>query len=380
MTRAFLRRPVWIASIGVAGAVMSCVTSNGAPSANGVDGGGFDAGGEASLPQHGDASIEDARVAPDSAIEDARVAPDSAIDAADGSPSSPNDAGSTDASEGDAAVDSGLDASDASAIDAAPTLDDAGCPIPTGVTLGPDDAGIPSAGLALWLRADVGVSTYGASGNGGVVCRWDDVSGNGQSFTPASATPPTHILGALGAAPAVSFNGSGQNLSRAGVLGIGATAARTVAVYSETPDTTHRWEAFFQGVDGSPGIYFGLDANTYQTAGSLEGVYVTDNSFDSDLATTTNARSHILSISSFAVGTTLPGALTYAVDGTVRTLTLRTGAGTVEDFSGANFTSVGYGAAGFTGGAIGEVIVYDRELTSNERAAIQQYFATRYVP
>ena len=302
---------------------------------------------------------------------------DSAISVADGSPSR-DDAGSIDASEGGAPVDGGVDASDASAIDAAPTLDDAGCPVPTGVTLRPDDAGIPSSGLALWLRADVGLNTYGAAGDGGVVCRWDDVSGNGQSFTPASATPPTQVFGALGAAPAVSFNGSGQNLSRAGVLGIGATSARTVAVYSKTSDTTHRWEAFFQGVDGSPGTYFGLDANTYMTAGSLEGVYVTGNSFDSDLPTTTSARSHILSIGSFAIGTAVPGALTYEVDGTVRTLTLRSGPGTVEDFSSANFTSVGYGAAGFTSGMIGEVIVYDRELTSTERAAIQQYFTGRY--
>jgi hypothetical protein len=210
------------------------------------------------------------------------------------------------------------------------------------------------------------------------VCRWDDVSGNGQSFTPASATPPTRIADGFGTTPAVSFNGSAQNLSRAGVLGIGATSARTVAVYSQTSDTTHRFESFFQGQGGSPGIYFGLDANTYMTAGNLEGVYVTDNSFDSDLATTTNGRTHILSISSFVAGTALPGALVYEVDGTPRTLTLRTGSGTVEDFSNANFTSIGYGAAGFTGGMIGEVIVYDRALTALERTTIEQYFAARF--
>jgi hypothetical protein len=374
MTRARLRRLAWFASFAVLGAAASCVSSNNAAPGGGVDGGTFDAGGDASLPQRGDA-----------AVADARAPSDAAIDAADGSPASPDDSGSTDAnaSGADSALDGGVDATDASLVDAAPTFDDSGCPIPTGVTLSPGDAGIPSAGLALWLRADVGLNTYGAAGDGGVVCRWDDVSGNDQSFTPASATPPTRVFGALGAAPAVSFNGSSQNLSRAGVLGIGATSARTVAVYAKTSDTNHRWEAFFQGVDGSPGTYFGLDANTYLTAGlpdggGLEGVYVTDNSFDSDLATTTNARSHILSINSFAVGTTVPAALTYEVDGTLRTLTSRSGAGTVEDFSGANFTSVGYGASGFTGGVIGEVIVYDRELTPTERASVQQYFTGRY--
>jgi hypothetical protein len=78
------------------------------------------------------------------------------------------------------------------------------------------------------------------------------------------------------------------------------------------------------------------------------------------------------------VGTALPGAITYAVDGTTRPLSLRAGSGFVEDFSGANFTSVGYGTPGFTGGLIGEVIVYARELTAPERTMIEQHFAARF--
>src|SRR4051794_26346489 len=55
---------------------------------------------------------------------------------------------------------------------------------------------------------------------------------------------------------------------------------------------------------------------------------------------------------------------------TVRTLTTAqaNGGNLVQDFSGAHFTSVGYGAAGFTSGTIGEVIVYDRAITAAERA------------
>ena len=286
----------------------------------------------------------------------------------------------SDAADGGAASDASdtVDASDAA--DAAPTLDDAGCPVPAGVTVSLQDAGIPSTGLVLWLRSDVGVNTLNAAGDGGFVCRWDDVSGNGQSFTPAGATLPTRIANGFGTTPAISFNGPAQNLTRAGVLGIGATSARTVALYSKTADTTHRFQSFLQGTVGTPGTYFGIDANTFLTAGSREGVYVTNNSYDSDLATTPNGRTHILSISSFAPGTPLPGALVYAVDGTPRTLTVTAanGGNVVQDFSSANFTSVGYGAAGFTSGMIGEVIVYDCELSALERAMIEQHFAARY--
>ena len=205
---------------------------------------------------------------------------------------------SVDASGSTDAADAANTADAADAADAAPVLDEAGCPVPTGVTVSLVGAGIPSAGLKLWLRSDIGVNTINAVADGGVVCRWDDVSGNGHALTPAGV-PPTKISNGLGAMPAVSF-GAAQNMTRAGVLGIGATSARTVALYSKTPDTTHRWQPFLQGTNGTPGNYFGIDANTFNTVGSREGVYVTNNSYDSDLATSANARSLVLSISSMA--------------------------------------------------------------------------------
>jgi len=316
-------------------------SSDDAPASNGVDSGIFDPGKDSAAPPSADAS-------------------------------GGTDTGAADAADAANAVDA------ADAADAAPILDEAGCPIPTGVTVSLQDAGIPSTGLKLWLRSDVGVNTINAVADGGVVCRWDDVSGNGQSFTPATGAP-TKIANGFGALPAVSF-GASQNLTRAGVLGIGATSARTVAVYSKTSDTTHRFQSFLQGTDGTIGTYFGIDANTFMTVGSREGVYVTNNSYDSDIATTTSGRSLVLSINSFVAGTALPGALVFSVDGTVRTLTVAqaNGNNVVEDFSTANFTSVGYGPSGFTGGLIGEVIVYDRELTALERAMVEQHFASRF--
>src|SRR6185369_1931951 len=103
--------------------------------------------------------------------------------------------------------------------------------------------------------------------------------------------------------------------------------------------------------------------------------------YDAYLATSTTARKHIYSIDSFVADTALPGALVYAVDGTVLTLS-RTAGGLgnnkVESFASANFTTVGGGVAGFTGALVGEVLIYDRALTALERTAVNQYLAARF--
>jgi hypothetical protein len=278
---------------------------------------------------------------------------------------------------GDVTTDTGAGSDADAGIDSGPQFDDAGCPIGTVPISSAADAGIPSTGIALWLRADIGVATV----DGGSVCRWDDVSGNGRSFRPATVTPPVAEAAGLNAKPAVSFSGPNQHLSRADLIGIGATSGRTIAVIGATSDTTHRFSYFIQGEEGTAGTYFSLDQNTFNTAGSREGVYVTNNAYDSDLATTTATRTHVFSISSFAVGGALPNVLTYAVDGTARTLARTSGGlgnGTVESFTNANFTAIGTANPDFTGMKIGELIIYDRELTAPERLAVEQYFGARF--
>lgn len=261
--------------------------------------------------------------------------------------------------------------------DAGPFYDEAGCPLPTGVVGNLADAGFTTTGLALWLRADLGL----AATDGGVVCRWDDVSGHDRAFLPATAAPPSRAAAALNGKPAVVFSGPNQHLIRNDVLGLSGTSGRTVAVFAASNDTTSRYQLFVQAKVGTAGTYFGLDANTFSTVGSREGAYVTNNAYDSDLATSTTAHTQILSISSFAPGGSLPGVLVYAVDGTVRTLTRTSGGlgnGLVEDFSAADTTFFGAGAPGYTGGKLGEMLVWDRKLTAPERLAVEQYFQRRY--
>jgi hypothetical protein len=286
------------------------------------------------------------------------------------------DAGAVDAGTVDAGpVDAGaLDAG----VDAGRSVDGGGCPATTGIVLDPADAGLPAQGLRLWLRPDLAVATVGDAGVS--ICRWEDLTGHGLHFVPSTATPPTLSASGLRGRPSVTISSAGRSLVRGDVLGLAPTSGRTVAVLSLNRDLTRRYEAFFQGLTGSPGTYLGLDTNTFNTAGAREGVYITGNAFDADLATAAIARTHVLSISTMAPGTAVPAALTYTVDGVVRALssTPDPGSGVIQSFLGANFTALGRAAGGFTGAELGDVLVWDRALTPAERAQVEAYFSARY--
>ncbi|MBK6687914.1 MAG: hypothetical protein IPG45_25800 [Deltaproteobacteria bacterium] len=323
----------------------------------------------------------------DRGVQDA--APDSGAD------SGPSDSGILDADPADAdpadADQADADPTDVDPADVDPTdadppdtgapdtglRDDAGCPFPSGAIDDPTAVGLPS-GVVLWLRGERGVATLP---DGISVCRWEDVSGNGRHFLPATATLPSYQAAAVGGRPAVVFV-TNSRLERPDVLGLGATQGRAIAVRSQIVDTTRRFGSLLQGNRGNNWEYLELEQNTFNTVGSRVGVYLTANAYDSDVATSTAARTHVYSITTMVTGTTLPGALSYAVDGVERTLT-RTPGGNgpsgpgnnlVWDFSGANFTSIGETATpGFTGGAIGEVLVFDHPLTPQERAAVEAH-------
>jgi hypothetical protein len=248
------------------------------------------------------------------------------------------------------------------------------CIAPTGeAPLDATAAGFPAGGLALWLRGDRGV--YKTAGN--AVCGWADQSGRGAILTPYAARPSWSATGIAGL-PAVRSTTAGEGLSVAGVLGIAPTSARTIVAVSQLVSATNRFQPFTQGQSGTPGTYLGLDANTFLTAGGLEGVYVMNNAYDTALATTTAApRIHVYTISTMTVGTPVLSGVDYRVDGVTQTLTRTSGGlgnGNFEDFSGANYTSVATNVEGI----VAEVLIYDRALSVAERGAVEAALKTRY--
>lgn len=276
--------------------------------------------------------------------------------------------GSNEAGAGDAAGAAG-------AGDETPPIDvGPGClPPASAPQLSPAAAGLPVAGLTLWLRSDRGV--YATDQHR--VCAWADQSGNQFLFTAGSGSRPLWTAGALGAQPALDFDATNALLSTSGALGIAATSGRTFITVVQSVDTTGRFAAVQQGQSGTAGTYLGIDANTYNTAGSKEGVYVTNNSYDSTFATGTTPHVHVFTVTTMTPGLPVLANVDYRVNGASQTLTRREGGLGHEDIESVadfNFTLVGAGARSL----MAEAIIYNRPLSLEERAAVETALKTRY--
>ena len=258
----------------------------------------------------------------------------------------------------------------------------AGCVGPVAETpLSAASAGIPASGLVLWVRADHGIYKTAQD----AVCVWRDQSGSGNDLRPYNGTLPIWQNAAVGGQPAIHANLPGQVLYANNVLGIPATSGRTFIAVSKVMPANGRFNPIIQGQLNSASIHIAIDPNTWQTAGSREGAYVTNSSFDTSLATQTTApRLHVLTVSTMAPGTALSSALAYRVDGVAQTLTIRSGNGSIQSFAAANYTSVGaVNGSPSSGvvegdGLVAEALIYNRPLAADEIAAVETAFKARY--
>jgi hypothetical protein len=131
-----------------------------------------------------------------------------------------------------------------------------------------------------------------------------------------------------------------------------------------------------QGRTGDCCVHLGIDMNTYLTAGQRYGNYITDNSYDTNVATDTNPHIEVLTIDDLTPGLPVTSHVTHFIDGLSTTVNLRTGTGFTNDFSSANYTHAAEGLGGDFYTA--EVLMYSRVLTTAEREAIQDYLGARY--
>jgi hypothetical protein len=79
---------------------------------------------------------------------------------------------------------------------------------------------LPTANLALWLKADSGVTLSGSD-----VDAWADQSGNGKNATASGTARPTYQSSGINGMPAISFNGTTNRMTGSQVL---TTAPATV--------------------------------------------------------------------------------------------------------------------------------------------------------
>ena len=75
------------------------------------------------------------------------------------------------------------------------------------------DQNIFTTNLALWLKADVGVTLSGTD-----VTTWADQSGNGKDATASGTARPTYQSSGINGLPAISFNGTTNRMTGSQVL------------------------------------------------------------------------------------------------------------------------------------------------------------------
>ena len=236
-------------------------------------------------------------------------------------------------------------------------------------------------GLQLSLRADVGVTTD----DQGQVTKWADQSGNGYDFSPprAEARPGLTEETSVGT-PALSFNGDGQFLLREDTAGIANDSARTFVIACRLTDTAERSPFFMQGkfnaTDENANAY-GVEANTYRTAGERFGVYLISVANDSERGTDTNYHIHTIQTESFPELEEIRNTTTYYVDGT-ETSFAHTGGGAFNSPFDGTASAVGAFPQENPGashtGEIAEIRAYNRALSDDERSAVESTMADRY--
>ena len=282
-----------------------------------------------------------------------------------GADGGPPDARTADAAIADASM---PDAASPDASEAACAMDCAGVVAPTLM--------VPGDGLVLWLRADVGVRAALPSHR---VCGWCDLSAAGNHLAARNPAQQTlWVAASSGGHPAVSWADT-EALERSDTLGIAPTAGRTLAIVVRLDDAAVRSSPFYQALDGSVFLSWGLDPNTFQTVGKRFGVYMHNNAFDAASSTDLKPHVHVLTVDSMVPGGVVGKVLHYHVDGALQALTAAPGssaANLVLDFSPANTTKLGYGGPARM--TISEVLVYDRPLPDVDRQAVEQALRTRY--
>jgi len=329
-------------------------TSSGGKSSGGTSTGGASAGGRATGGEvsggSGGSEITDAS---------SGGAPDVSV---------PDDSGT----QTDASADAVADAAFVPRVDAGTgcELIDASPP-PT-----PESASLPPAGLVTWLRADRGV--YKTSAND--VCAWVDQSGSGHVFRPSSnAERPAWLQDGIAAQPGIEFGGS-RELRVESVLVLPAQSARTLIVVQRHVQTGGRFVPIETGNLSNNFTYLGIDANTFNTVGNREGVYMHGNAYDSDLATSTATRVHVYVIGTMTIGTPILPNVTYRVNSVPRTLTRTpggTGNGNFESFASAHTTIIG-DSRGEADSVVTEILVYDHALATEDVTAVESALKTRY--
>jgi len=214
----------------------------------------------------------------------------------------------------------------------------------------PVGGAFPGTGLALWLTADSAAETP--------LGYWEDGSGNGGDAQTLFGNRPTVVANTLNGKPVIHFQGdAGQYFDLPNVMS-GATAGEALIVLRASSAGEGGLWAFGSG--GHYAYYPWQDGLLYDEFGTT--AQISEGTPPVDLT-----QFHVYNVSSQS------GSWQSWMDGAP---VFETSANTVEFTSTPLLGRNNFGS-GFTGD-IAELIVYNRVLSTNERAAVLNYFNAKY--
>jgi len=226
------------------------------------------------------------------------------------------------------------------------------------------------ANLGLWLKADAGVTLVS-----GAVDAWADQSGNARDFTaPAAGNRPAYS-GTLNGLPVLTFDGTTDYLNgnaQALTLCNALTGITIIAVVDYGATAIQRVIGISATSSSSAGrVSMGTSATEYDLGARR---------LDADSFTTISGGSPVLvpviqsSTVRFSLGTGM-----IRVNGASVVDTSLTTAGTSQAGDSLRAViGVGTVLSGFLNGSLAEVIVYQRALSTAERASVERYLSVKW--
>lgn len=220
---------------------------------------------------------------------------------------------------------------------------------------------LPSNGLQLWLRADVGVTKDGSD----VVDQWKDLSGNDHHFSQATTSAkPLWTSAAIGSLPSVNFDGSSDYLSAGDVELHSNSEGMTVFAVRRADDTAYRgllskyWSNQRVWILSTTSFILQESSGSYNGNTNADRASTTLDQVDSAVWTPGEAGQI------WENGSLMGTATTAVTDLTETTAPLYLGR--IADFGN------------YFDGDVAEMIVYNRALSNTERIEVETYLAQRY--
>jgi hypothetical protein len=228
-----------------------------------------------------------------------------------------------------------------------------------------------ASNLALWLRADAGLTYSGSS-----VSAWSDQSGNGMNATQTSGTlQPALATGAVnsGVLPTVTFNGSSQYMSTGPDF---ANLSNGASIFVVTQPTTSTGTRNF--------CSFGNSGNSDAVFAQAIGTQASLSAYNGTTGSTVTTTSHPLTTSQYQLVEAIyqpgsgGGTGTVYVNGVQQAQATNLVSSLNSITRSDNLIGTGIGLSHYYNGGIAEILVFNATLTTAQRVSIESYILSKY--